>query len=153
MWSGRLGRTPAATYVLSKGGYAVSTTAERRSMEVEATQMQSVPVFSITGEIDHSNAATLSEAVEIPLTRGESVILLDLTGVDYIDSGGVSVLLSTVRRLRNRGWLGVINPNSNVRRLLEIVGLTVDHGFRVFSDQDEAGKAVEAHDTSAGESA
>jgi anti-sigma B factor antagonist len=122
-------------------------------MEVEATQMQSVPVFSITGEIDHSNASTLSEAVETPLNKGESIILLDLTGVDYIDSGGVSVLLSTVRRLRNRGWLGVINPNSNVRRLLEIVGLTVDHGFRVFTDQAEAGQAVDAHNANAGGSA
>jgi anti-anti-sigma factor len=119
-------------------------------MEVEATQIRSVPVFAITGEIDHSNASTLSTAVETPLTRGESVILLDLTGVDYIDSGGVSVLLSTVRRLRNRGWLGVINPNENVRRLLEIVGLTVDHGFRTFADQDEAEQAIDAHTANTG---
>ena len=131
----------------------MSVTVERRNMEVETTQMQSVPVFSIKGEIDHSNASTLSEAVETPLTKGESVILLDLTGVDYIDSGGVSVLLSTVRRLRNRGWLGVINPNGNVRRLLEIVGLTVDHGFRVFADQDEARLAVDAHIANSGGSA
>jgi anti-anti-sigma factor len=68
---------------------------------------------------------------------------LDLSEVDYIDSGGVSVLLSTVRRLRNRGWLGVVNPNGNVKRLLEIVGLTVDHGFRLFGSKEEATRALE----------
>jgi len=50
------------------------------------------------------------------------VVLLDLRDVTYIDSGGLSVLLSGVRRLRDRGWLGVIGPNPNVRRLLEISG-------------------------------
>ncbi len=43
------------------------------------------------------------------------------------------MLLSGVRRLRDRGWLGVVGPNTNVRRLLEIVGLLVDPNFRVFA--------------------
>jgi len=114
-------------------------------MDVAVSQLLTVPILEVRGEIDHSNASVLSTAVDEPLEKGESVILLDLAGVDYIDSGGVSVLLSTVRRLRNKGWLGVVNPNSNVRRLLEIVGLTVDHGFRLFSDREEASHAVEEY--------
>jgi anti-anti-sigma factor len=111
-------------------------------MQVTSSQLLSTPLLEVRGEIDHGNAQFLTQAIEEPLDRGESVLLLDLSQVDYMDSGGVSVLLSTVRRLRSRGWLGVINPNSNVRRLLEIVGLTVDHGFRLFDSTDEAGRAV-----------
>jgi anti-anti-sigma factor len=112
-------------------------------MDVASSHLLSAPIFEIRGEIDHSNASVLRAAVDEPLDQGAQVILLDLSEVDYIDSGGVSVLLSTVRRLRNRGWLGVVNPNSNVRRLLEIVGLTVDHGFRLFGTREEASQALE----------
>lgn len=114
-------------------------------MQVTSAQLLSVPLLEVRGEIDHGNAQFLTQAIEEPLERGEAVLLLDLSNVDYMDSGGVSVLLSTVRRLRNRGWLGIINPNSNVRRLLEIVGLTVDHGFRLFPNVDEASEAVREH--------
>lgn len=118
-------------------------------MEISTSDLRGAALFAVKGEIDHSNAGNLSAAVDQPLEQGDPIVLLDLSEVDYIDSGGVSVLLSTVRRLRNRGWLGVINPNANVRRLLEIVGLTVDHGFRLFETRDEAGATVEetiAHD-------
>jgi hypothetical protein len=36
-----------------------------------------------------------------------------------------------------------VNPNGNVRRLLEIVGLTVDHGFRLFDNREAATDALE----------
>ena len=116
---------------------------ERRLMDVASSHLLQAPIFEIRGEIDHSNASVLSAAVDEPLEQGANIILLDLSEVDYIDSGGVSVLLSTVRRLRNRGWLGVVNPNGNVRRLLEIVGLTVDHGFRLFDNREAATDALE----------
>jgi anti-anti-sigma factor len=70
-------------------------------------------------------------------------VFLDLQGVTYIDSGGLSVLLAGVRTLRDKGWLGVIGPNNNVRRLLEIVGLLVDPAFRVF-DTKQAALAITA---------
>jgi len=38
----------------------------------------------------------------------------------------------------------VVGPNTNVRRLLEIVGLLVDPNFRVFADIGEAETAVSA---------
>jgi anti-sigma B factor antagonist len=117
--------------------------AEGTAMQVTSTQLLSVPLLEVRGEIDHGNAQFLTQAIEEPLDRGESILILDLSLVEYMDSGGVSVLLSTVRRLRNRGWLGVVDPNSNVRRLLEIVGLTVDHGFRLFDSKEEASRAID----------
>src|SRR5659263_306249 len=72
-------------------------------MQVTSSQLLSVPMLEVRGEIDHGNAQFLTQAIDEPLDRGESILLLDLTAVDYMDSGGVSVLLSTVRRLRNRG--------------------------------------------------
>lgn len=111
-------------------------------MDVFSSQVQNVPTLQIEGEIDHGNAPRLENAIEQQLQDGSRFLLIDLSQVDYIDSGGISVLLTTLRRLRNTGWLGVINPSAGVHRLLDMVGLTIDRGFRVFSDSDEARRTI-----------
>ncbi len=111
-------------------------------MEVSNSQVQNVPTLQVEGEIDHGNAPRLMSAIEEQLKDGSRFLLIDLSRVDYIDSGGISVLLTALRRLRNSGWLGVINPTAGVRRLLDMVGLTIDRGFRVFSDSEEARRTI-----------
>mgnify|MGYP000893345857 CR=1 FL=1 len=111
-------------------------------MELSTSQLAGIPVIRIRGEIDHGNASTLSTAIDDVLDADQHVVLLDVTQVDYMDSGGISVLLSALRRLRERGWLGIINPNTNVRRLIQIVGLALDSSFRVFDDDAAAEQAL-----------
>jgi anti-sigma B factor antagonist len=104
-------------------------------MEVRTTSLGDVPLLEARGDIDHGTCVSLQSALDEVLDSGHTVVFLDLQKVTYIDSGGLSVLLAGVRRVRERGWLGVIGPNANVRRLLEIVGLLVDPCFRVFDDR------------------
>lgn len=111
-------------------------------MDVRVSQLGDTPLIEAHGDVDHNNCGSVEVALSNALDAGNLVVLLDLRDVTYIDSGGLSVFLSGVRRLRDRGWLGVVGPNSNVRRLLEIVGLLVDPNFRVFGDIDEAEAAV-----------
>ena len=111
-------------------------------MELSTSQLAGIPVIRIRGEIDHGNASTLSTAIDDLLNTEQHVIILDVTQVDYMDSGGISVLLSALRRLRERGWLGIINPNANVQRLFQIVGLALDSSFRVFDDNAAAEQAL-----------
>lgn len=112
-------------------------------MLVSTERLDGSPLVIVSGEIDHGSSGTLQAELDTILDGGASIILLDLSDVTYIDSGGISVLLSTVRRLRNEGWLAAVNPNANVRRLLEIVGLKVDQGFRLFDDRESAAAAVQ----------
>jgi anti-sigma B factor antagonist len=111
-------------------------------MDVGVSRLGDTPLVEARGDIDHNNCGSVETALNNALDEGDVVVLLDLRDVTYIDSGGLSVLLSGVRRLRDRGWLGAVGPNPNVRRLLEIVGLLVDPNFRVFGDLDEAEAAV-----------
>ncbi len=111
-------------------------------MEVRTTSLADIPLLEARGDIDHSTCGSLQSALDEVFDGGHSIVLLDLQKVSYIDSGGLSVLLAGVRALRERGWLGVIGPNANVRRLLEIVGLLVDPCFRVFDDKNAAEAAV-----------
>ncbi len=111
-------------------------------MDVRVTQLGDTPFVETHGDIDHHNCGSVEAALSHALDGGHQVVLIDLREVAYIDSGGLSVLLSGVRRVRDHGWLGAVGPNPNVRRLLEIVGLLVDPNFRVFGDLDEAEAAT-----------
>lgn len=107
-------------------------------MEILKTVLLGVPVLKVTGDLDHLTAPALEKAVRDVLTVDGSRILLDLEDCLYVDSGGLSVLLFALRRVPETGWLGAIAPNPNVLRLLEIVGLTANPNFRVFSGSNEA---------------
>lgn len=111
-------------------------------MDVRVSQIGNTPLVEAHGDIDHNNCGSVEAALCDALDAGNTVVLLDLRDVTYIDSGGLSVLLSGVRRLRDKGWLGVVGPNTNVRRLLEIVGLLVDPNFRVFAGLEDAEAAL-----------
>ena len=112
-------------------------------MRVLESSLSNVTVLKPTGEVDHSNASILEESVQRALRADAGRLLLDLSDCPYLDSGGLSVILSTVREVRESGWLGVIAPTPNLLRLFEIVGLTAAPDFRVFSSSAEAMVALE----------
>lgn len=111
-------------------------------MDLRVSSLGETPLLEIEGDIDHSTCEGVGDALNRILGQGFRVVLIDLSRVAYLDSGGISVLLSGARRLRQDGWLGVIGPNDDVRRLLELVGLFVDPSFRAFDDQQAAEAAI-----------
>lgn len=113
-------------------------------MDARLTNLGELPLVLARGDIDHSNCRTIEKLLDEAIQAGNQIVFLDLQHVTYVDSGGLSVLFSAARRLRDGGWLGLVAPNSSVHRLLEIVGVLADPGFRVFSDQTAAEQATSA---------
>lgn len=111
-------------------------------MRVVTNHLDSVPLLHVFGEVDHGSAPVLSQAIGTALDDGGVRILLDLGSCPYMDSGGVSLMLETLRRVKNEGWLGIIAPHADVHRILALVGLMADPGFRVFETSDDAERAV-----------
>ena len=107
-----------------------------------AAACEAIPLLEVKGEVDHSNLFDLTIAVGSLLRERAPVILLDVSAVTYIDSGGLSVFYNALRQMDDSGWLGIINPRPHVLRMLELIGLTNQSGFRVFATLEEAEKAV-----------
>ena len=106
-------------------------------MEVVPYSFGDIPLLSLAGDFDHDAASSFYEQAEKALGRDGKRLLVQLTDCPYIDSGGVTCLLTSLRRVRDHGWLGVVAPSPDVLRLLHIVGLTIDPSFRVFSGLDD----------------
>jgi anti-anti-sigma factor len=84
-----------------------------------------VVVAGLSGEIDLSNAAEITDALLGGVPNEALGLVIDLSEVSYLDSAGVRMLAELDHRL---GWraqvLRVVAPEaSRSRRVLEIAGL------------------------------
>jgi anti-anti-sigma factor len=82
-------------------------------------------VLSVRGEVDHSNAGELKQAIQSVLSgRRPHTIRVDLGLVTFIDSGAVGSLVAAHRMARAEGaGLVVGNASPFVRRQLEVAGV------------------------------
>lgn len=82
-------------------------------------------VVVVRGELDVYTAPRLHQRLVGLIAEGNSGVTVDLAELDFIDSTGLSVLLSALKRLRQReGELRLRSPTSSTYKLLEMTGLT-----------------------------
>jgi anti-sigma B factor antagonist len=86
---------------------------------------ESWPILSVSGEVDIQTSPILDEHVERVLGQGASSMVVDLGGVTFLDSTGLSVLIAGLKRCQDAGGtMRVTSPRPNVRRVFEVTGLT-----------------------------
>lgn len=82
------------------------------------------------GEIDVSCASELREAINEAMASDAGVVTVDLAQVPYIDSTGIGVLVGAAHRGEDAGVVfAVANPQRNVRRVLDLLGVTGELGI------------------------
>jgi len=92
--------------------------------DVQITLAPTALIAHVTGEVDMSNAEEVGATV-IGATRNEAQgVILDLTGVDYLDSAGIYVIYGMRASLQARGQvlILVIPPTSPVEDSLRLAG-------------------------------
>lgn len=80
-------------------------------------------VVSVVGELDVFNAATIASEIEAAVPSEAHGAVLDLTGVDFLDSTAIRKLFALTSRLRERRQrvLIVTPTGSIVLRTLQLV--------------------------------
>jgi anti-anti-sigma factor len=107
-------------------------------MELTSAVLGDIPMLVTTGVIDRDTCGSLRSALDALAEARHNIVFLDLINATHMDSAGLSVLLTWVQALRGRGWLGVIGPNVNVRRLLEGEGFLGHPNVRIFETRQAA---------------
>ena len=81
--------------------------------------------ISLRGEIDHHRAALLRGQLDDEICRFRPHELrLDLSGIDFMDSSGLGLILGRSRLLAQLGGeLIVSRPSPAVRRMLDLSGM------------------------------
>jgi anti-anti-sigma factor len=79
------------------------------------------PIITISGEVDLSNADSIAAAVEPIMAKGPERIIVDASGLDFMDSSGIALLL---RWGRESVRVELRHPSRIIRRTIESMGLT-----------------------------
>jgi anti-anti-sigma factor len=80
--------------------------------------------IAVRGELDMSAAPDLAEAIA-GARNGAATLVLDLSGVTFLDSSAIGTLVASGRDMLDAGGRLQIGPRSDiVSRVLEITGLT-----------------------------
>ncbi|MFI9284578.1 STAS domain-containing protein [Streptomyces werraensis] len=97
-------------------------------------------VLEVAGELDHHTAPLLTEAVnEAPF--GPYGVVLDLSGLTFCDSSGITVFVTAHRRSREKGsQLSLAGVAPAQMRVLRMVGL--DEVFTFHTGVEEALRAA-----------
>lgn len=80
-------------------------------------------VAEISGEVDPSNARDVGRKLTEAVTNDALAMVIDLSGVTFLDSSGVQMLFELAERLsgRQQQLSVVVPPECPARRVLEIV--------------------------------
>jgi len=80
-------------------------------------------VVAVGGEVDMSAAPDLRATIDHVVGQGAKTLVVDLTEATFIDSTGIGVLMSCLRRLSLAGGsLELVCSEPNLLRVFEIVG-------------------------------
>ena len=105
---------------------------------VNQRDISNVVVLDLTGRLWILDLP-LRDLVNGILNKGRHNFVLNLEGVDYIDSSGLGQLISIWTSIRNRGGrMTILNPSGRVRRLFEITRLNTV--FEIFERESDAVK-------------
>lgn len=98
------------------------------------------PVATVSGEIDVSSAAALRDGLTELIAGGTSVVV-DLTGVGFLDSTGLGALVSARKAAEDQGVvLPLVCSAERILKLFTITGL--DGVFTICASVDEAQETV-----------
>ncbi len=79
------------------------------------------PVVWLSGELDLTSTGQFAAAIDTALGSDPGRLTLDASGVTFMDSSGIVLLISAAQRVQE---LRVRDPSPIVRRLIELTGLT-----------------------------
>ena len=111
-------------------------------LTVAIDQTDPVVVITAAGELDAATVGRLDAAIDEAIRTSEHHVVLDATAVAFVDSTGITALVSGLRRLnRARRRMALACPTAGpLGRALQLTGL--DHTFELHPTADEAVTAL-----------
>ena len=108
------------------------------SLEIQQRSREGLAVLDVSGRITvGSEAGELRQQVAALAAAGSKNIILNLAGVDYIDSTGLGALVICATTLRKSGGdIKLLNLNKRNLELLVITKLATV--FALFTDEQDA---------------
>ena len=108
-----------------------------RYEEVSLDERDGWQVLALAGDVDVASAPRLRDRLVQLITNGPPRVVVDMSGLTFIDSMGLGALISGLKRARAHGGdLRLVGPSDHVAEVLAITRL--DAAFLVTDTVDDA---------------
>jgi anti-sigma B factor antagonist len=114
------------------------------SLQLSVEHVDGVTQCVIVGEVDMATTPQLRDELIGLVDAGDQRLVLDVSGVPFLDSTGLGVLMEVHRRLRdNSGAVALVGARPALVRLLTITNLS--RALPVYRTVEDAAAAVGGH--------
>lgn len=108
-------------------------------MYLKFKNKENILIITLSGELDHNSAEEVRVRIDDRIDRDNiEKVILDFSGVTFMDSSGIGAVLGRYKKLSNKGGrLCIAKPNKNVNRIFELAGL-----YKVIKNYNTVDEAV-----------
>jgi len=108
---------------------------------LDVSKVGSYSVVDVKGEIDVYTAPKLREKLIELVSEGSHDVVVNLEGVDFLDSTGLGVLVGALKRVKaHDGSLSLVCTQDKILKIFKITGLT--KVFPIHGSVDDATSAT-----------
>jgi anti-anti-sigma factor len=98
--------------------------ASARSLRLDVSESPGSARIALSGQFDIASADDATRALQALLHRGLDLVVVDLSGLDFMDSTGVKFLVEGRETARDLGVkLSLVPGGDPVRRVLKVAGV------------------------------
>jgi anti-sigma B factor antagonist len=112
-------------------------------MELKSRSEGQVSILDMTGRFDSYTSAQVRQWLEEAADRGSAQLVLNLSGVHFVDSTALATLVQGMKRCRQlNGDLRLCCLQQPVRMIFELTRL--DKAFEIFASEEAAVQTFDA---------
>jgi len=94
-------------------------------MEMTSLNKDGKMICCLSGEIDHHSAAGIRDSIDRLIAHNRpDVLVLDLAGIDFMDSSGLGLVLGRYRKMKESGGdMFLCNTDERTLKILKMAGV------------------------------
>ena len=93
-------------------------------MWLDFEKIGNVLVVSLIGELDHHSAEEVRVKIDDRISRENRKLVLDFSGVTFMDSSGIGVIIGRYKKISMRsGEVNIISVSKSIKRVFELSGI------------------------------
>ncbi|MBY6365544.1 STAS domain-containing protein [Rhodococcoides corynebacterioides] len=106
------------------------------SFRVDTELQNGAAILTVVGELDLATAPILQDAVDAVRSEATEALVVDLTGVEFLASAGMTVLVQSHQSVPDGVTFSVVAVGAATARPLQLVGL--DETFPIHASRQDA---------------
>jgi anti-anti-sigma factor len=111
-------------------------------MEIKEEKLGEVKIVALHGSLDAATSGGAEKRLQSILAQGEQRLVVDMTGLTYISSMGLRVLIIVAKDLQQSGGrLALAGLSPHIHEVFRIAGFT--RIFSIFPTPGEAAAAIQ----------